>query len=145
MTTIAYRNGVLAADSAMCSGGTLMGSIDKIARRNDGALAGAAGDAAFNAAFRAWFLAWGGGAQPEVKEGEGWMDRGVIFRPDGAIEVFEPRGKFVCVAKYFAFGSGKETALGAMFAGADAETAVRAAIEHDPHTAGAVLVLRHDS
>lgn len=142
MTTIAYRDRVLAADTAMCQGGVMVGSVVKIARRNDGDMCGAAGDAAYNAAFRDWFLGGEEGNPPQAKQEEGIFDRGVIFRKAGGIDVFEPRGKFSVLAPYFAFGSGKEAALGAMFAGADAETAVRAAIQFDPHTGGEITLLR---
>jgi ATP-dependent HslUV protease subunit HslV len=68
----------------------------------------------------------------------------VIYRRSGTIDVFEPRGKFAMNAPFYAFGSGKEPALGAMFAGADAETAIEAAIQFDPHTGGEITVLRHE-
>ena len=142
MTTIAYKDGALAADTAMCQGGVMMGAVVKIARRADGDMCGSAGDAAYNAAFRDWFLLGENGPAPEAKQEDNAIDRGVIFRKSGKIEVFEPRGKFSVQAPYFALGSGKESALGAMFAGADAETAVRAAIQFDPHTDGEITVLK---
>jgi 20S proteasome alpha/beta subunit len=142
MTTIAYKDGVLAADTAMCLGGVMTGSVVKIARRADGDMCGSAGDAAYNAAFTEWFLRGEEDAPPTAKQEEGTFDRGVIFRRTGKIDVFEPRGKFTVKASYFAIGSGKESALGAMFAGADAEMAVRAAILFDPHTDGEITVLK---
>ena len=57
MTTIAYRDGVLAAETATCQGGVMIGIVVKIARRADGDMCGSAGDAAYNAAFTEWFLA----------------------------------------------------------------------------------------
>jgi len=148
MTTIAYRNGVLAADTCVSVGDSHNGRIVKIARRDDGSLAGAAGDAAYNAAFLRWFSEHEQGAPPEAMSSRDYntFDRGVIFRPDGTIEVFEPRGSHTLAAKYYALGSGRPEALGAMFAGADALTAVRAAMAHDAHTGGEVLaVSRHGS
>lgn len=142
MTTIAYRDGVLAADTSMTVSGVMVGRMVKIVRRADGDMAGGAGDAAMVGTFNEWFLAGESGTRPELKEGDNWIDRSVIFRRSGAIDIFEPRGRFTCTAPYYAVGSGKEAALGAMFAGADAETAVRAAMEHDPHTKGDVTVLR---
>lgn len=141
MTTIAYKDGVLAADTAMCQGGSMMGSIVKIARRDDGDMAGAAGNANFNALFIKWFLTGEAGDSPKATESERHMDRGVIFRKAGGIDVFEVNGAFRCEADYFAFGSGMDYALGAMFAGAGAGTAVHAAIKHDPHSGGNVTVL----
>lgn len=142
MTTIAYRDGMLAADTAMCQGGVMMGHLVKIHRRGDGHMVGAAGDASYNARFSKWFLEGEKGPPPEAKEGPDWLDRGVIFRRDGSLHVFEPRGDFRCSDEFYALGSGKEAALGAMFAGATAENAVRAAIRFDPHTGGDVTVLR---
>lgn len=144
MTTIAYRDGVLAADTACVSGGTLLGSIVKIVRRADGAMAGAAGNATFVTTFNRWFVDGEIAMSPRAEQDEHSFDRGVIFRGGHSLEVFEPRGRFQATAPYFAFGSGKELALGAMFAGADAVTAVRAAIEHDPHTGGDITVLKHE-
>ena len=143
MTTIAYRHGVLAADSCMTVNGCKLGSMVKIRRREDGALAGAAGSAGYAAAFLKWFLAKEG-SPPEAKEVDRYLDKGVIFYPDGRIEVYEPGGPFEVSAPYYAFGSGSSEALGAMFAGADAVTAVQAAIEHCPHTFGEITVLNHD-
>ena len=57
MTTIAYRDGLLAADTTMCQGGVTMGRVQKIAPRADDDICGSAGDAAYNPAFTAWFLA----------------------------------------------------------------------------------------
>lgn len=145
MTTIAYRDGVLAADTMMCSGGVLSGRSTKIVRRRDGTMCGAAGGATYGEAFKRWVLNGERRKPPKATQGDGWFDRGAIFRPDGKIVVFEPDGAFEVEAAYYALGSGKEAALGAMFAGADAVTAVRAAIEHDPHTGGDVTVLKRKS
>ena len=142
MTTIAYRNGILASDTGTCCGGSMFGHINKIARRENGDMAGAAGGAAYNYAFIEWFKAGEIGSIPEAMETQDSYDRGVIFRSSGEIEVYEPRGKFVVTADYYALGSGRAEAIGAMHAGADAEGAVRAAIEHDPHSGGRIVVLR---
>lgn len=144
MTTIAYRDGVLAADTAMCQGGVMVGSVVKIARRFNGDMCGSAGDAVYNAAFTRWFVLGEDGPAPEAKQETNYFDRGVIFRKAGGIDVFEPRGRFSVIASYFAIGSGKESALGAMFAGASAFDAIRAACAHDPHTGGEITVLSHD-
>lgn len=144
MTTIAYRNGVLAADTRMCLGDNLLGTTVKIARNANGDLAGAAGDATYNFAFLKWFTGLESTPPPEAKQTDNNIDRGVIFRKNGVIEVYEPRGQFQVVAPYYAFGSGRPEALGAMYAGADAETAVRAASAHDAFTGGDVTILRHE-
>lgn len=144
MTTIAYRDGVLAADTGMTVGAVLLGHTTKIVRRADNDMAGSAGDAAYAAAFLDWFMNGEIGSPPEAKEDSDYFDRGIIFRADGTIMVFEPRGRFPIRAKYYAFGSGREFAIGAMYTGANAAQAVLAAIAHDPHTNGDVTVLRSD-
>lgn len=142
MTTIAYRNGVLAADTAAHIGNSFYATVKKICRRSDGDMAAASGEASYNAEFCKWFMGGEAGDPPKAGESERYLDRGAIFRQSGEIEIFEPGGRFVITAPYAAFGCGMDFALGAMFAGADAETAVRAAIQHDPYTAGNVVVLR---
>lgn len=141
MTTIAYRDGVLAADTGACAGDSRLGYVQKIARDKRGALAGAAGYATYVSTFLAWFRNGCRGGPPQAED----SDRGVIFHPTGKIVIYEKggRGSFEMEAAYFAMGSGKPEALGAMFAGADAATAVQAAIEHDAHTYGEVVVLQH--
>lgn len=145
MTTIAYRDGVIAADTRMCVGDSIVGDVVKIARNSNGDLAGAAGDASYSFAFLNWFTGMESGACPEAKQTDNSIDRGVIFRKNGTIIVYEPHGHFRASAPYFAVGSGRPEALGAMHAGASAEGAVRAAIAHDAYTGGNVTVLRHES
>lgn len=149
MTTIAYRNGVLAADTSAGIGGSVVGRVTKIARNAVGDLAGAAGNACYAAAFLDWFIGGEKGEPPKAENDPqaNSLDRGVIFRradqTNGEIVVYEDRGNYHIIAPYFAMGCGRPEALGAMFAGADAETAVRAAIAHDDHTNGEVEILRH--
>jgi hypothetical protein len=144
MTTIAYRAGILAADTAACFGGSIYDSgIAKIVLGPDGELGAAAGLAGYSTAFLGWVKGGRVGLVPVAVETEHTFDRGVVFFSDGTISVFEPSGEYRAKPKYFAFGSGRDHALGAMFAGASAEMAVRAAMEHDPHTGGQVSVLRH--
>lgn len=143
MTTIAYRDGVLAADTALSYGSMLRGAT-KITRCSDGVLAGAAGNAGYNTLFLQWAERGRHGEPPVAQRVDDGLDRGVLFYPDGVVEIYEANGVYRCRPPYYAFGSGKSEALGAMFAGADAEMAVRAAIEHDPGTGGDITVLRHE-
>lgn len=147
MTTIAYRSGTLAADTGVCRGNQRVGRKVKIARHSDGRLAGAAGRATYSEAFLSWFCS-GEGGPPEAKCDNESCDRGVVFEADGWIHIYEDGGKYsYCPGEvpYFAMGSGGPEALGAMFAGADAQTAIRAAMEHDAHTYGDVTWLTHDA
>lgn len=86
MTTLAYRDKVLAADSAASLGGSHFAEMTKIARHK-GQLAGVAGNATFGQAFLNWFEGGESGEPPVAEIGDGSMDRGVIFRGDGIIRV----------------------------------------------------------
>ncbi|MCA1379422.1 hypothetical protein I6F34_01130 [Bradyrhizobium sp. BRP05] len=124
----------------MIQGTAIIGNIAKIVRRDDGAMAGGAGDAAWVQAFHRWFLDGEQGDPPIVEDNS----KGVIVQKRRPIEYFEQNGTLEYRAPYFAFGSGKEFALGALFAGATAEQAVRAAMQFDPNTGGRVMLLSHD-
>jgi hypothetical protein len=145
MTTIAYRAGICAADTLAQIGSTSLGSVTKIVRSASGDLAGAAGLASYAEAFRHWVTGGENGDPPQARETDHVFDRGVIFRRSGEIVVFEPEGRFSVAAPYYAFGSGKEIAIGAMFMGATAPQAIEAAIKHDDGTGGEITVLRHDA
>ena len=144
MTTIAYRDGMIAADTGMAVGETLIGHTTKIARNIAGDLAGAAGRSGYAMRFREWFKGGEHSPPPEAKETEHTLDRGIIFRRDGTIEVHEPDGVFTIRADYYAFGTGREVALGAMAQGATAEEAVRATMKYDAYTFGMVEVLKSE-
>ena len=144
MTTIAFRDGVMAADTSVMAGYSQFDSgVPKIAKMADGRLAGAAGSAGFSGAWIRWCLT---GAldddRPVPQKDDTGTDRGIIVNLDRSISVFESEGWFVIRPRYYAMGSGKDHAFGTMFAGADAETAVRAAIEHDASSRYGVTVLR---
>jgi hypothetical protein len=147
MTTIAYRDGVMASDTGMTMRGSRCGRATKIVRASDGRLIGACGSCSGAEAFKTWALDpnyrdYEPPANPIKDEQPDWS--GLIAHPDGQIEVFdggESSHKFA--ADYYAAGSGRPEALGAMFMGATAEQAVRAAMAHDHGTWGDVLTLRH--
>lgn len=143
MTTIAYRGGILAADTAMVQGDAIVGETTKISRTANGDLVSACGNADFALAFRTWALGGEAGDPPkaEYHRDDNVLDRGAIFRRDGRIEIFEPGGRLDVRAPYYAMGSGSPEARGAMHAGADPIGAVRAAMDHDAHTGGSVEYL----
>ena len=148
MTTVAYRSGMIAADTGMTVGGLVVGSMTKIARRADGTLAGICGTAGFSHAFLKWFI---GGEdptdcpQPQNDPDSEGMERAIIIRPDrpNVVEVLEPdHSWFDCHCPYYAMGSGREIALGCMWKGGDPQEAVSAALTHDTATFGNVEHLR---
>lgn len=142
VTIIVYRDGVMAADSVTSYGNIQYRGTTKIVRRADGTLAGAAGQSPLNQAFLAWVMAGENGQAPEMKKGD-LTSQGVIARPDGTIVIHDEIGITTHARKYQAIGVGEDVAVGALFVGASAEDAVRAAIEHNAWCGGEVFSLRH--
>lgn len=140
MTTIAYRDGVLAADTRMTINGCMDGSQVKIVRRGP-VMAAASGTAAMCQRFRDWFTGGMVGDPPAAQHEQvsDWSYWGLIFHGD-TILCWQGPGWVRVVAPYFATGSGAEYATGAMAHGATAEEAVRAAMAHDTSTGGEVMV-----
>lgn len=141
ITTIAYRAGVIAADTQMIQGTSIIGHVTKIVRRDDGALCGGAGDLAWVQAFHRWFLDGCDGDPPRFDDD---CSKGLIIRRRKPIEIFESCGAFEFRPAFVAIGSGKEFALGAMQVGASAKQAVKAAMAFDPGSGGTVMALSHD-
>ena len=131
---------------ALAWGGSVLGNVTKIARNAAGDLAGGVGFASTSAKFLEWFVKGEDGDPPKLIEDRDIYDRCFIIRAARRNEVivYEPTGTHRPTIDYFAAGSGKPEALGAMFVGASAADAVRAAIAHDVHCGGHVVVLAHE-
>lgn len=138
MTTIAYRDGILAADTMVSGSGCRVGSVVKAFRRTDGHMAGAAGDLSWAQRLLGWFTAGEEGEAPLPKENAG---EAIIVRPDGEVFFVDESGMHTLSAEFFSLGSGACVALGAMAAGASAETAIEIACRFDCHTGGDITVL----
>lgn len=139
MTTIAYRAGVLAADSLVTSNNLRDGHVQKI-RRFGPLLVAAAGSASLGHQFFDWVGAGIKGPSPfQGVEGGG---NGFIVMPDDLIVVWGTKGPWTLRAPFWACGSGQDLALGAMRAGCSADVAVLAAIDHDIYSGAPVHVLR---
>lgn len=137
MTTIAYRDGVLAADTQVNSGnGCRAGTIAKIGQTKDGCLWAFSGNAQMMAACVGWTEER---KDDPPKDIEGVF---VLIAPDGTYREWWGSGWLQVNDPQPAWGSGERIARGAMFAGADAETAVRAAIALDPESGGQVMAFR---
>lgn len=131
MTTVVYRDGVLAADSLVTMGGALKvhGEYRKIRRIGD-FLVGASGGVADCEKFIQW-LTSNGDADPPKGE-----YHALVVSPKGHVREIEgghalPRPR---KAQFYAIGSGAPFALAAMYAGADAVTAVKIAAKIDTAT-----------
>lgn len=140
MTTIAFRDGVLAADTAIIDRGCYCGQAVKIFRSSDGKMGGLAGCLGDSALFRDWFLTGADGEAPEFKDDD---SEGLLVHPDGKVEWIGPgRKRFPMVAPFHCIGSGYRLALGALHAGASATRAVEIAAAVDNQTRGPFVVLR---
>lgn len=146
MTTVAYKDGVLASDSQLEDSETgICGSIKKISKV-DNCLIGGCG----NAELLSWFLNNFSGkifnkvthnpyttiASRNSDEFQGIVisPRGKVFLLEGTLVPFEikPMGGFIAI------GAGASFAMGAMEAGASAEEAIRVASKFNSATGGRV-------
>lgn len=146
MTTIAYRDGIMAADSLLVKSALRAGSVQKIWQAFDG-IAGVSGSIVDAIAFRAWStsnspeMACTGSlprrdSEQSYPHGYYVSNAGIIFGWDGASALVP-----VEEVPFVATGSGRELALGAMAAGASAEEAVRIAAQFDVYTGGRITTL----
>ena len=144
MTTIAYRDGVMAADTALIGGGVVEGAFKKIAQSHgtDGPTTiGCAGSAGYFQPFVDWVR--GKGEKPAPDKDDGFD--ALVVRPDGSVEAYDRLMVALPIeAPFHAIGSGKELARGAMAAGATAEEAVKIACLFDTGSCEPVTVVRHD-
>lgn len=151
MTTIAFRDGVLASDSKCNSHYDWCGQIQKIMPLKNGAVLALTG-AASMAAFLQRCL--------NSSKDDDWIENGVIVpvdisdfkdpefaaflvRKDGVL--FEFTNEMVLLqfdAPYWSIGSGAHYAIGAMAHGANAVEAIAAAIAHDGGSGGPIQVTR---
>lgn len=133
MTTIAYRDGVLASDSCASDDQQMM-RFTKL-HRMGGYVFGFCGDAHACHEFVTRFK--GGTALSSMKV-KGDLSA-LILMPDGSCMRWDNRGgAFPIEDKFAAIGSGAGVAIGAMHFGADAREAVKAACKYDPGSAGPV-------
>ncbi len=139
MTTIAYRDGILASDSLGTANG-LRDSIlcTKIFRIGPCLVAGA-GSAAKILKFVDWVK---NGLDPETLPFTHEDDaNGMLVTPAGKIIMWSEQGPWPVESPFYALGSGYQIAMGAMEMGATAAEAVEAAIKWDTGSGGPVRTL----
>ena len=140
MTTIAYRDGILAADTSIWDRGTYAGCVEKICRAPNGFMGGMAGCLGDTATFLAWLKAGAEGDPPASKDED---SEGLLISPDGTLEWIGCKDRRVVVDNpYFATGSGFRVAMGALHAGATAEKAIEVACDLDCTTQRPITVLK---
>ncbi|AXQ69584.1 peptidase HslV family [Caulobacter phage CcrSC] len=137
MTTLAYKDGVLAADTRICDGTLMLGVFTKI-RRIGPVLTAGCGNAQDVAKFNAW-VSSGMEGEFSMGESECWL-----IAPGQPVLIYENDTFLRIDAPFYASGTGGEIARGAMAMGADAVTAVRQAILHDSATGPPIDVLYLD-
>ncbi len=141
MTTIAYRDGIMAADSRAYSGDkNPFGSKTKIHRLPDGSLFGASSSkVGVVDKLRRLTVEHGVSATfPTVVEGQA-----LLVKPNGDVFLFNEQDGFSGPIRttFCAIGSGEQYAMGAFHMGADAARAVSIACECDVWTGGEITVL----
>lgn len=138
MTTVAWRSGILAADTLIAYGSYTNGDREKIAQCGN-YHAAVAGPAWVREPLEEWLRS---GARRkncpnELLDNEEAFAT-IIMNGHGAIFDFT-RGYLIPIcADYAAIGSGGHMALGAMAHGATAIQAVRAACKHDKSSGGRI-------
>lgn len=138
MTTIAYRDGMLAADSRVTADGWIPPYRDhKIEKLPDGRLLGFSGNPYFLDEFRRWLVNDETFRMPDLKD----EAKALVVSLDGNVTLYQFTGRFEVSAPFVAVGSGFPAALAAMYAGADAKRAVEIAALLDDNTGGEIDVL----
>ena len=140
MTTIAFKDGVLAADTGIYYGGTYSGRTIKIVKDKHGQLAGLSGNLGDMSAFHEWFLGGCDDTFPEFAEKD---SEGFIINNDDEIKFCGKSGRFTYIdGPFYVCGSGSHIATGALANGASAEEAVLIAVEYDDCTEKPITILK---
>lgn len=139
MTTIAYRDGMLVADSRfMVNGWKQPYPAKKLFRMADGTVCGVTGDYAVSVAYVKWLDGERKEAAPSLGEG----GRVIHLAKDGGITVYEMSGSFEVTAEFAAWGSGSPAAHAVFHMGGDAMKAVEVASLVDDNTGGPFCFMR---
>jgi len=146
MTTIAYREGIMAADSGVWFGDGLAPWARKLVRDGEGTLYGVCGNAGQAQAFIEWVEAGSHGERPTADKVEEDRSSYLVMKVTrgGPIRILTAYGCEVYDAPYFAIGAGNAGALSAMFCGASAIRAIEAAIAHAGGAIGPVQHIGHE-
>jgi len=152
MSTIAYRDGVIAADTLASTGNKTMTGVRKIGRTNR-FLFGLSG--IFSGVHRIydWVKEIEKDTSPHdfYKHMESLQTLGLdatvlLVEEDGTIwTMTDDGGVFKVPMSYDSIGSGQDFAIGAMHAGASAAESVQAACHFDPYSGGEVHTVSFDS
>lgn len=139
MTTIAFKAGVVVADSQCTSSGGSVCRVRKLIRIPGVGVFGGAGDFIAVMALRDWAASGFEGKRP-AKTGEAEC---LLAKVDGTVWYLSGTGvPFEILDEFTAIGSGAGFAEGAMAYGASALDAVRIAADRDSGTSGPFQQMR---
>ena len=141
MTTVAYRDGLIAGDSLVSMGSHIATKRFCKIIKTETHLAGFSGDAQYASSFLEWVR--GGCNERRIPKGDtGEIDAFTVDR-EGMIVSYGDKMTPMRMGRlpFYAIGSGWAYALGAMEMGATADQAVKIAAKHDTATGGRVRKL----
>lgn len=140
MTTIAYRDGVMAADTLASSDG-IPCRCTKLFRLDDGRVVGFAGNVEASRLFLEWLRI--GGNKPSLTDADRKSFHALVMHPDGHVDEWETDRVGVTLEDpFYAIGSGRMAALAAMHMGANAVEAIEIARLCDINTGGTTMCMR---
>lgn len=145
MTTIAYKNGTMAADTRATTYQGVSVTCEKLFRKKIGkgrkartVIIGVAGESSASLVFLDWYGT--GATRPETLKDTDFS--ALVLEKDGLYEYDSLcRGEKVLDPCY-AIGSGQVAAMAAMFCGKTARQAVEIAARLDPYTGGRIVSYR---
>ena len=141
MTTVAFKNGILAADTQRTINDTI-GRTTKLYRTSRGWV-GLTGNLSLFKRWLPWFESGDWSTEPPPLTDDKDALSGLWLNNDGQCYVICSDGVSpIPLREPFALGSGMGYAIGAMCMGADATQAVAVAAEFDPCTGGPYNVVR---
>ena len=140
MTTIAFKDGIMAADRRLTDGNCKLGQTTKIFKIRDH-LVGLSGDTDRCCLMRSWFE--GGALEDEwpldPEKSEASM---LVATPDGRLFCYDREPVPIRIEnEFYAAGSGMEFAMAAMYLGCSAERAVEVACDLDKGSGNGIDVL----
>jgi hypothetical protein len=148
MTTICYRDGIMAGDSRAYGFDKVpVGSKMKPTRLPDGSLLGVSSSVVgCSQIVKEWVLAGMDSKAAPHRKKEDIDFQAMLVRPDGTCILID--GNWLpsdpISEAYYAIGSGREFALAALFLGKTAAEAVEVACHLDVWTGGRVETVRHE-
>lgn len=152
MTTIAYKQGIMACDSQATAGDTIVSYKQKKIYKVNGHLIGCAGRLSECIAFVDYFrklmvvqeARQNGVPMDSLPPFEAENFMAIVVDPEREVSIFEGGNDIIPAEDPVAIGSGGVYATAAMKAGADAKRAVEIAIEMDVFSGGDVQVVEVD-